>query len=101
MSKRSFTLVSVKGKSDKISENRFVSSNPSGAARKMFTRLCRDKSIKGVCSFEISLKETTQGSSDKVFKYELKRIKLDKPIILKRGDAKIKIEYKTELKAKK
>ena len=43
MSKRSFTLVSVKGKSDKISENRFVSSNPSGAARKMFTRLCRDK----------------------------------------------------------
>ena len=67
MSKRSFTLVSVKGKSDKISENRFVSSNPSGAARKMFTRLCRDKSIKGVCSFEISLKETTQGSSDKVF----------------------------------
>ena len=52
-------------------------------------------------TLEISLKETTQGSSDKVFKYELKRIKLDKPIILKRGDAKIKIEYKTELKANK
>ncbi|AII17052.1 hypothetical protein JO84_gp074 [Aureococcus anophagefferens virus] len=101
MLKRSFTLISVKGKEGKIADNRFISSTPSGAAKKMFTKICRDKSIKGPCEFVIKLKETTQGSANKVYKYDLKRVKLKKPLIIKRGTAQIKIEYKSEIKSVK
>ena len=101
MSKRSFTLTHIKGDKTKISENRFVSSTPASAAKKAFTRICRDKKISGVCSYQISMKETTRGSNEKVYKYDLKREKLKKPLIVQRGEVKIKIEFETKIKSVK
>ena len=61
----------------------YVSSNPSGAAKKALSQLCRVKKIHGQCTLYIVMRETTQGSSKKHFTYKLNRIKLAKPIDLK------------------
>ena len=60
----------------------FVSSSPSGAAKKALTQLCRVKKIKGRCTLYVEIRETTQGSHNKPFMYKVKREKLDKPIVL-------------------
>ena len=103
--KRSFTVVEIrkagqKNKSGSLKKTQgdggyFKSSNPAGAARKAFNASCRDKKIKGQCTFVVTVKEITQGSAGKVFKYECKRIKLDKPIELLGRT----IEYDTKVKS--
>ena len=88
---RSFTVVKV-GKhgscKTKGKGGRLINKTPSGAAKKAFNEYCRTKRIKGVCALIITLKETTQGSSGKVFTYKLNRIKLPKPIIRLEGTNK-------------
>jgi hypothetical protein len=83
--KRSFTIVSVarssgakKGKSNE--GGRYISSTPAGAARKAFTRACRNSKISGVCTFIVTLRETTAGSSKKTYKYKLQRKLKKKPV---------------------
>ena len=49
----------------------YVSSNPASAARKAFSQLCRVKKVHGRCALFIAVRETTQGSSKKVFHYKL------------------------------
>ena len=61
----------------------YNSSNPSGAAKKALSQLCRVKKIHGQCSLYIVMRETTQGSSKKLFTYKLNRVKLSPPIDLK------------------
>ena len=73
----------------------YVSSTPSSAARKAVSKLCADNKNK---KFEFSIRETTQGSSKKVYGPYLGYMqKLDKPIELK-GRV---IRYKPIAKLKK
>jgi len=83
---RSFTIVNAtkKGGCDtKFHGGKYVSKAPVGAARKAFSELCRVKNIRGVCTLNVSVQETTQGSSNKVYTYRLHRRKLKKPMIMK------------------
>ena len=83
---RSFTVVSVGkhgGCKTKFHGGKYVSKTPVQAARKAFSELCRIKKIRGVCTLTVSVKETTQGSSKKVYTYKLNRHRLKKPMIMK------------------
>ena len=65
--------------------------------RKAFNASCRAKSIKGQCTLEVTLKETTRNGDEKIFKYVCKRIKLPEPRIVKFGKNEVKIEYDTRI----
>jgi len=56
---------------------------------------------KGVCSFEITLRETTQGSKQKVYKYKIKRTKLKTPLKVKLGKNDVIIKFKVVAKSMK
>jgi hypothetical protein len=56
---------------------------PRDQASKAFSELCRGKT--GEIKHKITLQETTQGSAKKLFHYNIKRVKLAKPV---------KVEYK-------
>ena len=74
-----------------------INKKPAGAAKEAFSELCRTKRIKGVCTLIVTIQEIITG---KVFSYELKRIKLKKPIIRLEGTNKENVlEYKTTIKA--
>lgn len=102
---RSFSVIEVrkpgqKNKSGSLKKTkgdggRFISTSASGAARKAFSSACREKSIRGQCTLNMTLQETTQGSAKKLYKYKVKRIKLDQPKMVNRGGEVIKIEYET------
>lgn len=101
--KRSFTVLSVssKGKS-KGKDNlggRFLSTTPSGAARKAASQVCRNSRVKGQCSLVVSIKETTRGSSGKEFKYSVKRVKVKDPQVVVRDGLEIVYKYTTKVKA--
>lgn len=73
---------------------RYVSKTPFQAAAKAFTRLCRHKKIRGQCTLAIAVRETTQGSNHKVYRYKFKRSKLPEPKIMMEGtDREYVIEY--------
>ena len=100
---RSFTVVKVgkhvscrtKGKG-----GRFINKTPAGAARKAFSEFCRTKRIRGVCTLVVTMKETTAGSSGKVFTYRLNRMKLKNPVIRLEGTKnEYVIEYATKIKS--
>jgi hypothetical protein len=92
--KRSFTIhnaAHVDGCPTKFSHadytGRYNSHTPARAALKALNNLCKVKRIHGRCTLYIEMRETTQGSSHKVFVYKGKRILLDKPIeIGKKGE---------------
>ena len=71
---------------------RYNSKTPSGAAKKAATRLFRSTNKK---SLKFTIRQTTQGSDKKLYKYEAKRIKLNKPVIVTIKGKEIKYEYKT------
>ena len=84
--KRTFTLedaVDHKGCRDKVLPKGYIGnylgSSPMQAARKALTKICQLTNVKGRCSYFIVLRETTQGSSKKVFIYKVRREKLDEP----------------------
>lgn len=74
---RSFTIVSIEkvgGGKSSYKDGRFLSNTPSGAARKMFSKA--HNHCNGKCnSFKITLRETTQNSLKKEFKYRVSRVK--------------------------
>ena len=85
---RSFTVVDASkhgGCKTKTHGGRYISRNPFSAAKKAFNELCRVKNIKGVCTLTITVKETTQGSSGKLFTYKMHRKKLKEPLIRLEG----------------
>jgi len=75
---------------------RYKSKTPSGAAKKAASRIFKSTNKK---SITLTIRETTQGSDKKLYKYEAKRVKLAKPVIIKIKGNEIKYEYKTEVKA--
>lgn len=101
--KRSFTVVSVKTSSGKEKEKalggRFLSSTPSGAARKAATRVCRESNIKGQCSLVVTVKETTRGSLGKEHSYRVNRVKLRNPDVVMRDGQEVVYQYTTKIKA--
>ena len=82
---RSFTITyvfDVSGKINrKITGGRYLSSTPSSAAKKAGQKICQISNVKGLCSFILYLKETTQGSAKKIYKYRIKRVKCNKSVI--------------------
>ena len=59
---------------------RYTCATPREAASKALTQLCHAKAIRGQCTIYIEMRETTQGSSNKVYSYHCKRVKYDKPV---------------------
>jgi hypothetical protein len=96
---RSFTVTSIKksGRSIKTDGGRYISKAPSSAAKKAFSQYYRQHKTKGAFSLEIHIKETTQNSSGKVFKYRVSKVKDPKDI--SRGKQIIHYEYTTKVKA--
>lgn len=102
MSKRSFTLVAVedthgKAKGKKNLGGRFLHDTPAGAARKAVSRICRESAIRGQCTLVVTIRETTQGSAHKEYRYKGKRVM--KPITVERGGEEITYKYTTTVKA--
>ena len=59
---------------------RYIGKIPSRAASKALTNLCDVKNIRGQCTLYIEMRETTQGSSHKLFAYHCKRVHLKSPV---------------------
>ena len=87
----------VKGKENL--GGRYISRTPLNAAKKAATRICRNSKIKGRCTIDIKIKETTHGSSEKIFEYTAKRIKDPKTVV--KDGVEITYKYRTVVKAKK
>ena len=96
---RSFTIVDVTkhgGCRTKFHGGLYKSRNPVGAARKAFTKFCKAKRIRGVCTLFVTVRETTAGSKKKTYTYKLNRHKLAKPLVRRpKGGKEFVIEYKS------
>jgi len=99
--KRSFTIVEMKSRQKLKSKKngRYISKSSKGAAIKAFNRECRESKIKGVCTFMITIRETTRGSKKTIYQYKVNR-RLIKgcPLIIKKGDTNVIIRYTTTAK---
>lgn len=80
----------------KFNENgRYISSTPSGAARKMHTQLCGRKRVKGRCTFRITFVRTDiPVSQRKEYVYITRRIKLKKPVQINIAGKNVVYKYK-------
>lgn len=99
--KESYTVIAVKTASGKVKGKanlggRFISSSPSGAAKKAGTQICRASNIKGQCSLLITLRKTTRGGSHKEYTYKVNRVK--NPVTVMRGGEEITYNYQTKAK---
>ena len=74
-----------------------MSSSPSSAARKAVSRICRESAIRGQCTLIVHIRETTQGSAHKEYRYKGKRVL--KPVTVMRGGEEITYRYSTKVKA--
>jgi len=94
---RSFTVdsvLTVSGNKLRFKGGRYISEIPSNAARKAFSKIT--KNMKGRVVLEIHLRETTQNSLHKIYKYKITRI--NKPTEVKIGDQTILHKYVTKIK---
>jgi hypothetical protein len=78
--KRTFTVVEVstvhgvvKGKENL--GGLYKSSTPMSAAKKAASKICSMSKIKGQCTLFVTVRETTQGSHHKMYRYHVKRIR--------------------------
>lgn len=98
--KRSFTVSTVYRGGNEITSvigGRYLSDTPSSAARKAFSMAIRSIKPDGRISLEIHLKETTQVSDKKVYKYKVS--KKNKNTNIKVGDKEIMYKYTTTVKS--
>lgn len=95
---RFFKLVSINGKEvdggryelpGKTKSGKPQTMGPKDKASTAFSEICKKNNKKGECSYKFSIQETTRGSNKKVYHYEGKRVKLDKPIVLELKDKKL------------
>ena len=73
---------------------RYESDRAIRAASKALTKLCGVKRIRGQCTLYIEMRETTAGSSKKLYAYHCKRIHLTKPLALNN----FSVYYKNNIK---
>ncbi len=73
---RSFTVDAIyrSGRKTRVSGGRYMSESPSGAAKKAFSQAYRQMRTKGRLTLEVHVRETTQGSAHKVFKYKVSKV---------------------------
>lgn len=98
-SDRSFTVESFykSGKKMKSSGGRYIGNTPASAARKAFSQYYRNHKKQGRFTLEIHIKETTSGSSHKIYKYKVSKIKQETEVI--RNGETIVYSYITKIKA--
>lgn len=103
MSERSFTIEEVRRAGKKIKHNggRFISSTPASAARKAFSSIYRSLGLGGRVSMIITIRETTQGSAKKHFKYNVSKVaaEVDAYWIPSSNGDPIKLQYVTKIKS--
>lgn len=76
---------------------RYVSSTPSGAARKMHTQLCGRKRIQGRCTFRITFVRTDLPLDErKEYVYITRRVKLKTPVKVTIAGKDIVYKYKVD-----
>lgn len=95
---RSFTVDSVYntlGRKLKFEGGRYMSDIPSNAVRKAFSQISQN--MKGRVTLEIHLKETTQNSLHKIYKYKVRRIKKETKVVINGNP--IVYKYITKVKA--
>ena len=104
--KRSFTIVSViKDGNTKACEGiiggRFLSSTPSGASRKSASSAARKMGVEE-CELEIHIKETTKGSTKKIYRYNAVRsLASEKGVDFKTNSGeKVQVPFKYTMKLK-
>jgi len=75
MTNRSFTIENAVrlGKKLNISGGRYMSEIPANAAKKAFSHILRQMDLKGRVTIEIHIRETTQGSKHKTYKYKVSK----------------------------
>ena len=100
---RHFQVVEVNGKKvepfGNYSLKADTTSTPLNKAKTALSQISKKMKIKPGTKVTFVLRETTRGSPHKLFKYEGKRVKLAKPLEVKFGKTKVKINYKTEVRA--
>ena len=99
--KRTFTIYQVKQGNriiKKLEGGRFISTNPSSAAKKALTSICKQMKKKTGCNYTITLHEMRMV---KKFTYKCQRKKLKKPIVVDINGQKVTYKYKTVVKKKK
>jgi hypothetical protein len=95
--KRSFKIVSVNGKH--VNHTGTYKGDPGSAAKKALGRLAKDN--KKACDWSVKfiIREKTQGSLHKEFKYSGKQTKLRTPITYKIGKNIITVKFARDVKA--
>ena len=97
---RSFTIVKVSSDNNKIKTKdiggRFNSSNPSSAAKKAGSSICKRNNISSQVHFKIYIQETTQNSPRKTFGYSYRRIY--NPRTIEKGGQMITFNFETVAK---
>ena len=100
---RSFTIVKINSSDRRVKSKsvggRFQSSSPASAAKKAGSSVCRLNNINSSIKFKIAIRETTQGSSHKIFAYKFSRVR--NPITVMRSGKKITYEFETKVKSLK
>lgn len=99
MENRSFTVESMHKacKSLGVNGGRYISSTPSGAAKKAFSQYYRNHKNTGKLSLQIQIRETTSESSHKIFKYNVSKINQERQVV--RNGKTITYKYITKVKA--
>jgi hypothetical protein len=99
MENRSFTVEAMHKacKSLGAKGGRYISSTPSGAAKKAFSQYYRNHRISGRLSLQIQIRETTSGSSDKIFKYNVSKVNQEREVV--RNGKTITYKYITKVKS--
>lgn len=102
---RSFAIVKIErvnGAKVDIGTGRYMSSSPREAAKKVYSQAAQQLQ-KGSTRFtetlKVHIRESTAGTSDKVFSYRIKRRKLDKPVERVIAGKKVVHRYTVEVAA--
>ena len=99
--RRSFTVESLcaPGKKRKSARKggRFLAASPAAAARKAVNKACQGRKKGGQCSYNIVMRETTQGGTGKEMKYKVRRVK--DPVTVERDGEEITFNYRTVVKS--
>jgi DnaJ-domain-containing protein 1 len=93
--KRIFQIIDVSTRNKKIKSKKggkYISSSPSGAAKKVFTRECRLSKIKGQCTLIVKIQDM---DSKKIFKYKMKRLVAKNPVERMINGKKVVYKYET------
>jgi hypothetical protein len=96
---RSFTVESFYKAGSKLKTNggRYISSTPASAAKKAFSQYYRNHKKSGRFSLEVHIRETTNGSAHKTFKYQVSKVSEHQEV--QRGKETIVYNYTTKIRS--